>query len=311
MLRRLDKSYAAFFRRLKAGQKPGFPRFKNRNRFKSVEYTYGDGCKLRQDGHGRMRFYIQNVAEMRMCYHRSIPLNAEIKHAVVKQVGERWYVHLMLALPEAVTGRIPTGQQVGVDVGLKSLAALSSGELIENPGWLRKSLAQLRRIQRHAARQVRGSHRQGKTCRQMTRLHQRVSSQRADYLHQVSHRLVADNDLIAIENLALSFMNRNSHMSLASYDTGFALFRQMLEYKAEEAGIPVIAVNPANTSQVCSACGSIVPKDLSVRVHACPDCALVLDRDVNAARNILALALHNPLGRSGQPVTWPVGASVG
>jgi putative transposase len=105
-------------------------------------------------------------------------------------------------------------------------------------------------------------------------------------------------------------MNRNGRLSLSSHDAGFGLFRQMLEYKAEEAGAQVIAVNPSNTSQACSGCGSIVPKGLSVRVHVCPDCGLVLDRDVNAARNILTLALKTPLGRSGQAVTYPVGESV-
>ena len=253
LLRRLDKSFAAFFRRLKAGEKPGFPRFKNRNRFKSFEYTYGDGCKLRQNEQGRRSFYIQNVGEIRMCYHRAIPVEARIKHSVVKQVGERWYVCLMLELPAPEPRLILTGKQVGVDVGLKSLAALSAGELIENPGWLRESLAKLRRLQRHASRQVKGSRRQRETYHQIARLHERIAHQRADYLHKVSARLVTENDLIGIENLCLGFMNRNRHLSLSSHDAGFGLFRQMLEYKAESAGIHVIAVNPSNTTQACSA----------------------------------------------------------
>jgi len=315
VLRRLDKSFTAFFRGLKTGEKPGFPRFKSRNRFRSIEYTYGDGCKLRQDEHGRMSFYVQNVGEMRMCYHRAIPDGANIKHAVIKQVNERWYVCLMLEVPDTVVQRTPTGKQVGIDVGLKSLMALSTGELIDNPRWLRESLAKLRRLQRHASRQVKGSSRQRKTYRQVARLHEKVSNQRTDTLHKISNALVAKNDLIAIENLTLGFMNRNGHLSLSSHDAGFGLFRQILEYKAEEAGIQVFAVNPSNTTRACSGCGSIVPKRLSVRVHSCPDCGLVLDRDVNAARNILSLALRrsagsHPLGRSGQALTCPVGESV-
>ena len=310
LLRRLDKSFTAFFRRLKAGEKPGFPRFKGRNRFKSIEYTYGDGCKLRQNEQGRKLFYLQNVGEMRMCYHRDIPAEAEIKHAVIKLVAERWYVCLMLELPDPERRLIRTGKQVGVDIGLKILAALSTGELIENPRWLRVSVAKLRRLQRHASRQVKGSYRQRETYRQIARLHEQVANQRVDYLHKVSNRLVAENDLIAIENLSLGFMNQNEHLSFSAYDAGFGLFRQMLEFKAESAGIQVIAVNPSNTTQACSGCKIIVPKGLSVRVHVCPDCGLVLDRDVNAAWNILILALHNPLGRSGQAVTCPVGESV-
>ena len=238
------------------------------------------------------------------------PLALKIKHAVVKRVAERWYACLMLELPDPAKRQILTGQQIGIDIGLKSLAALSSGELIENPRWLRENLANLRRIQRHASRQIRGSGRQKKTYRQIARLHEQVANQRADYLHKVSARLVAENDLIAIENIKLGFMNRNKHLSLSSHDAGFGLLRQMLEYKAEEAGIQVVAVNPSNTTQTCSGCGRLVPKSLSVRVHVCPDCGLILDRDINAARNILALALTNPLGRSGQAVTCPVGESV-
>lgn len=310
LLRRLDRSFAAFFRRLRAGEKPGFPRFKSRSRFHSIEYTYGDGCKLRQDEIGRMSFYVQNVGEMRMCYHRAVPAGAEIKHAVVKRVGKRWYACLMLELPDPVKRQVSAGQQTGIDIGLKSLATLSSGELIENPRWLRENLAALRRLLRHASRQARGSGRLRKTYRQIARLHERVANERADYLHKVSARLVAEYDLIAIENIKLGFMNRNKHLSLSSHDAGFGLLRQMLEYKAEEAGIQVVAVNPSNTTQICSGCGRLVPKSLSVRVHVCSDCGLVLDRDINAARNILALALSNPLGRSGQAVTCPVGESV-
>lgn len=303
ILRRLDKSFTAFFRRLKAGEKPGYPRFKSRDRFNSLEYTYGDGCKLRQNQGGRKSFYVQNVGEIRLCYHRIIPSDAKIKHAVVKRVGERWYVCLMIELPDPGPRQSLTGSQVAIDVGLKSLAALSTGELVENPRWLRKNLIKLRKLQRHVSRQVKGSNRQKKTYRQIARLHEWVANQRADYLHKVSNRLVSENDLIAIENLTLSFMNRNQHLSLSSYDAGFGLFRQMLGYKAESAGIQIIAVNPSNTTQICSGCGSIVPKGLSVRVHECHDCGLILDRDINAARNILSLALNNPLGRSGQAVT--------
>ena len=311
LLRRLDKSFTAFFRRLKAGEKPGFPRFKNRKRFKSLEYTYGDGCQLRRDEYGRRSFYVQNIGEMRICFHRSFPDGAKIKHAVIKQVNQRWYVCLILELSQGREEHLPTGRQVGIDIGLKSLLALSTGELIDHPHWLKASLTRLRRLQRHASRQVQGSNHQQETHQQVSRLHEKVANQRADHLHQVSHRLVAENDLIAIEDLRLGFMNRNSHLSLASHDAGLGLFRQILEYKAAEASIPVIARNPANTTQKCSRCGSIVPKDLSVRVHVCPECGLVLDRDVNAARNILALALQGPLGRSGQPVTWAVAPGVG
>ena len=310
LLRRLDKAFLAFFRRVKAGEIPGFPRFKGRSRFKSIEFTYGDGCKLRPGQNGRMNFYIQNVGEMRLCYHRAIPKDALLKHVIVKQVNKRWYICIMLEIESARVQHIPTGKAVGIDLGLKSLVAVSSGEHAENPRWLRTSLAKLRRLQRHASRQVRGSNRQQKSYARIARLSERTVNQRADYLHKVSRRLVSEYDLIAMEDLPLDFMNRNPHLALSSRDAGFGMLRQMIEYKAAEAGIQIIAVNPSYTTQRCSQCGCLVLKDLSVRVHDCPYCGLLLDRDINAARNILQIALQNPLGRSGQDQTWAVAPSV-
>ncbi len=308
-LRRLDKAMAAFFRRVQAGETPGFPRFKGRNRFKSIEYTHGDGCKLRMDEHGRFSFYVQNVGEMRMCYHRGIPAGASIKHAVIKRVNERWYVCLMLELPDPVRMSRDISAAVGVDVGLYSLLALSDGRTAENPRLMRESLANLRILQRRASRRKEGSRRRRKAYEQVVRLHEHIANQRRDYLHKVTNSLVSEYALIGIEDLRLGFMNRNSHLALTSHDAGLGELRQLLAYKAEEAGTLVVAVNPAYTSQRCSGCGEIVEKDLSVRVHTCPYCGLVLDRDVNAARNILRLAM-NPPGRGGQDETWPVGASV-
>jgi len=216
---------------------------------------------------------------------------------------------LMLELmQEPVSSRIPQ-KAIGIDVGLKSLLAFSDGTIVRNPRWLRKSLNELRLIQRHASRQKRGSKNQRKTYFQLAKLHERISNQRMDYLHKASRELVNNYDLIAIEDLSLGFMNQNRNLALSSHDAGFGLFRQMLEYKAEEAGIQVSAVNPYNTSQACSNCGKKVSKTLAVRVHTCPNCGLVIDRDVNAARNILDLAL-NSLGRSEQTVTWAVAPCV-
>ena len=310
MLRRLDKAFSAFFRRVKAGERPGFPRFKGRSRFKSLEYTYGDGCKLRMNEFGRRSFYVQNVGEMRMSYHRPIPEEARIKHVVITQVNQRWYACLMLELSEQPTIQRQAGRAVGVDVGLYHLLALSDGRTVENPRWMRESLAELRILQRRASRRKEGSRRRQKAYQQVAQLHERIADQRRDHLHKVANCLVGEYALIGIEDLRLGFMDRNAHLSLSSHDAGLGELRQLLAYKAEEAGVLVVAVNPSYTSQRCSGCGRLVKKDLSVRVHACPDCGLVLDRDVNAARNILDLALQNPPGRGGQDITWPSGASV-
>ena len=144
LLRRLDKSFKAFFSRLKAGDKPGFPRFKGRNRFHSVEYRYRDGCKLRENERGRKVLYIQNVGEIKMKDHRPIPEDVKIKHVVLKRSLGRWYVCLQALMLDS--DRKPnTHPAVGVDMGLKSLLAFSDGTLIENPRWLRNSLDKLRK----------------------------------------------------------------------------------------------------------------------------------------------------------------------
>lgn len=201
----------------------------------------------------------------------------------------------MLKLPEQIALHQAKDKQVGIDMGLKNLLALSNGELVNNPRWLEDNLLKLRCLQRHASRQTKNSRRQKQTFSRIASLHEQIANQRRDYLHKVANHLVREFDLVAIEDLSLSFMNHNRHLSRSSHDAGLGELRQFLEYKAEEAGVQVVAVNPRNTSQICSKCERIVSKELSVRVHACPDCGLILDRDVNAARNILVLALQTPM----------------
>jgi putative transposase len=309
MLRRLNKAFAAFFRRVKAGETPGFPRFKGTHRFKSVEYRYGDGCKLREKAHGQQRFYLQNVGEIKLIYHRPIPEGTLIKHVVVKRINHRLYVCLMLVLPEREKKPIPKGGPIGIDMGLRSLLATSEGELIDNPRWLRASLASLRVAQRRVSRRKKGSKRWRKAVRQVACLHEQIANQRNDHWHKLTRELAENHSLIAIEDLDLKFINTNRHLSLSSHDAGLGMFTEMLAYKVEETGCQLVAVNPAYTSQRCSCCGVIVEKSLSVRVHNCPECGLVLDRDVNAARNVLRSAF-NSLGRSDQDGTWAVAPGV-
>lgn len=309
MLRRLDKAFFAFFRRLKAGETPGFPRFKGRSRFKSIEYRYGDGCKLRIKDNGQVRFYLQHVGEVKVIYHRAIPEDAVIRHVVVKRTNERWYVFLMLDIPDLKPKTAPTGTAIGVDMGLVSLLATSEGYLFDNPRWLRQSLAKLRVAQRKVSRRKKGSKRWHKAVRQVAHLYEKIANQRNDYWHKVTRELANNHSLIAIEDLKLHFMNRSKHLSLSSYDAGLGLFVQLLAYKVEETGCQIVAVNPAYTSQMCSECCLIIEKNLSVRIHQCHNCGLVIDRDVNAARNILKIAFKS-LGQSGQDLTWAVAPSV-
>ena len=305
MLLRLDKAYSAFFRRIKAGETPGFPRFKGYDRFKSVEYRYDDGCKLRYMENGQVRFYIQNVGEVKVIFHRHIPDGANIKHVVVKRVNQKWYVCLMLEIPDKQIAPSQEYAAVGIDVGLKSLIATSDGYLADNPRWLKESLQKLRVAQRKVARRKRGSNRR----RQVARVHEKIANQRMDYWHKLTRELATSYSHIAVENLNLRFMNKNKYLSRSSHDAGLGIFIQLLTYKVEETGGQLVAVNPAYTSQMCSACGEIVEKGLSVRTHECPYCGFVLDRDVNAARNILQKAFYTP-GLGVQDLTWAVAPSV-
>jgi putative transposase len=298
MLRRLDKAFAAFFRRLKRGEKPGFPRFKSLHRFNSLEYKHGDGCKLRFDNTGRALLYVQNVGEIKIKYHRPLPDGATIKHVVIKRRNHKWYVCFQVELA-ALQPKPSNLGPVGIDVGLMRLLTLSDGTQIDNPRWLHKSLANLRVAQRRLGRRIKGSNRRRKAAQGVARIHEHISNQRRDFWHKVTRWLVDTYGLVAIEDLTLSFMTRNPRLSLSAHDAALGLFRKLLTYKAESAGTQVVAVNPQYTSQVCSGCGEVVAKPLSERIHDCPHCHLRMDRDENAARNILTLALAFESARTG------------
>ena len=300
-LRRLDKAVGAFFRRVKAGETPGYPRFKGKDRLKSIEYTYGDGCKLEYDeAFDRFVLSVQNAGNIKVKLHRFLPDLARVKHVVIKRQASGWHVFLQLECPNPQDIQ-PNGlPPVGGDMGLLRLLSLSDGTLIDNPRWLRESLAELRSSQRRLARAKKGSNRRKDKRLLVAKLHEHVANIRKDFWHKLTYWLVHTYGLIALENLSLDFMLRNSHLSLSAHDAGLGAFQTLLCYKAVDAGSHATFVNAAYTSQACSGCGELVEKSLSVRVHSCPnpECLLELDRDVNAAINILDLALV-PSGRLG------------
>ena len=306
VLRKLDVTFQNFFRRVKqrkAGESiesAGFPRFKSRNRFKSFQYKNGNGCKFRVDENQKRLLHIQNVGEVRMVFHRPLPADAKIKQVVFKQKIGRWYAYLILELPDVIKKHSYPRRKIGIDVGIKSIVALSNKEVILHPHWLENSLAKLRVLQRKAARQQKGSKRQSATYKQVAKLHEHIANQRNDFYHKLSKKLSSNFSLIGIEALNLAFMNQSKNLSRTSYDAGIGGFRSMLLYKAVEAGGRVIAVKPAYTTQMCSRCGYRAKKSLAVRIHKCPVCGVKLDRDVNAAKNILKLAKATPSGRDGQ-----------
>lgn len=286
VLRRLDRAFEAYFRRVKAGESPGYPRFRSRSRYDTLTWScvrnHG-GCRLK-DG----RLALQNVGSLRVRWHRPIPEDAVFRQISVRRSAGRWYACFSI---EVVAEPLPaTGCAIGIDLGISTFAATSNGEMLVGPRAYRKAQAELRVAQRRVARRQRGSHRRRKAVQQLQRKHERIRRIRTDHAHKLAHALVNDYDFIALEGLNVRGLAR---MRLAKdvHDQGWTQFVQYLCDKAEGAGRTVVLVDPRNTSQACSDCGAIVAKPLSERVHRC-FCGYEADRDVNAARNILARGLR-------------------
>lgn len=276
VLRRLDAAYREFLK----GRR-GRPRFKPWHRFNSVNYKPGDGSRLKNG-----RLYVQNVGLVRVRWHRELP-EGRLKNIILVRRPSGWYVCLQVELPDPQP-EPHAGPPVGIDIGLRHALALSDGQFIDSPRHLQRSLAKLRVLQRTVERRQKGSQRWKKAVRQVARQHERIANQRRDFWHKITRWLVDTYGAIALEELSLQFMLRNGHVSRAAHDTALGIFYELLAYKAVEAGCELAFVDPRNTTQMCSGCSCLVPKDWHIRVHACPHCGLVIDRDINAALNILS-----------------------
>ncbi len=281
MLARLDKTFQAFFRRLKAGEKPGYPRFKPSTRYTSFCYKeFGNGAAL-DNGF----LVLSKIGRIAVRWSR--PIEGTPKTVTISREADGYYVCFSCA--EVPTQPLPpAGQETGIDVGLASFATLSNGEQVFNPRWYRKAERRLKTAQRCVSRRKRGGRRRRKAVTCLAKAHLKVQRQRRDFHHKTALALVRAHDTIYLEDLQVANLVRNHRLAKSISDASWAQFRAILEAKAACAGHRVVAVPPAYTSQDCSGCGWRVLKSLSVRTHICPnpDCGLVLDRDENAARNI-------------------------
>ena len=283
-LRKLEKTYKKFFTDLKAGRKNGGPRFKGHDRFNSFSYSLagnGGGCKI---VNGKLR--LQNIGTIRVRRHRELP-DGKIKDCTILREGNNWFACFSIEIekPEPTA----SNEAVGIDVGLKEFVTTSDGESLGDSRVLESQLKELRRRSRKLSRAKRGSATRKKTKKRVTTLHAKVRNSRRDMHHKVARYLVDRYGNIAAESLSVKGMIKNRRLSRRISDAGWYSFITILSSKAEEAGCTLILVNPKNTSQECSGCGEIVRKSLAVRTHRC-SCGLVLDRDVNAAVNILGRA---------------------
>jgi putative transposase len=213
--------------------------------------------------------------------------NGKLKNIILLRKPSGWYVCLQVELPEPEPEQ-HIGPAVGIDMGITHALALSNGVVFDSPKHPQQSLAKLRRLQRRVTRRTKGSHRWHKAAHQLAKQQEHIANQRRDWWHKVTCKLVDTYGTIVLENLNLNFMLQNGNLARAAHDVSLGIFRELLDYKAIEVGVAIITVDRAYTSQACSSCGSIVQKSLSIRIHHCPDCGLILDRDINAARNILS-----------------------
>lgn len=333
LVRRYDYSLKSFWGLRKKGHADAMPpRETPRRKFQSVGYRYrGLGVKLIPDTEIVARLKLYGVDGLiRVHQHRPIPDGWQIKHCVVsqKKSGE-WYIVLQIENKEFSPGPAD-GDAVGIDVGMYSLLALSDGTMYENPRWYRADMQKRRRLLRQADRRRRASNpgnynpdgtvkenaviwrksnRLRETERQLRNLDEKAQRQRKHYWHVVTDELTKKYNLIAIEDLTLDFMIQNKHLAISVHDASFSTFWQMLEYKCAMRGVELVKVPPQYTSQICSGCGEIVRKPLSQRVHRCVSCGLEIDRDVNAARNILSLAINGQY-RGRHAVTQADGSNV-
>ncbi len=276
---RVERAHQAFFRRVRAGETAGYPRFQGRNRYHSFTYPqYDNGARL-DDG------FLAHSKIGRIAVRWSRPLEGMPKTVTISKEADGWYASISCADVPAQP-LPPSGRETGIDVGLKVFHITAEGEVVENPRHYRRGEKKLTKAQRRVSKREKGSKRRRKAVTLLAKAHQHVRRQRADFHHKTALTLLRQYDTIYLEDLQVANLVRNRHLAKSIADAGWARFRAILDAKAACAGRRVIAVPPAYTSQDCSGCGTRIPKSLSVRTHVCTSCGLVLDRDENAARNI-------------------------
>lgn len=274
VLKRIDAAFQNFFRRVKRGQKSGFPRFQGKGRFNSICYPQS-GFKIIAN-----RVELSKIGGIKVKLHRRI--EGTTKTCTIKKYGNQWYIVFASDIKNDIVKK-PVSSAIGIDLGLENFAVFSDGNKIDNPRCLRKSEEKLKEVQSKYSK-----HKGKETKKKLSALHRKVANQRIDFLHKSSRVLVDKYNLIAYEDLNIKKMTQGS-FAKSIHDAGWGKFIEMLKYKAEKAGTYAIAVNPRNTSKICSGCGTIVEKKISDRQHNCPVCELSIHRDLNASYNILRL----------------------
>lgn len=287
VLQRLDLAFQAFFRRVSRGEAPGFPRFKPRQRYNTLTWRAGQGGAVLV--HGRLR--VQGVGDVKVKWHRDLP--SAPKQTRITGKNGRWYVSFSVEVERGPLSA--TGQEIGIDLGIRQFATLSSGEVIKSPRPAWQGAAAIRRSQRKVQRRERGSSRRRKAVAELARSKEREANRRLDAAHKAAHSLVQRFDLIAVEDLKPPNMVKGGRwLAREISDQGWSQFLKCLEDKAESAGRRVVRVDPRNTSRRCHACGAVDKDSRQGPAFACTTCGHEADADHNAALNILHRARTGP-----------------
>jgi putative transposase len=308
-LRRLDRAFQAFFDRVKADQKPGYPRFKGRGWWDSIEWAEKNGARWDSVPHPKVtRVYLKGIGHVLVHQHRAV--KGQVKTITAKREAGRWYV--MLSCDDVPTEPLePTGSAAGIDMGVASFLTTSDGAHVPNPRHLAATADRLAAAQRDLARKKRGSCRRRKAAARVVGLHNKVRCQRLDHAHKTALLLVRQYDVIVREDLKITNMTARpkprpdgngghasngtaakSGLNKSIHDAGWGIFLRVLSAKAESAGRTVIAVDPRHTSQRCAECGHVAAGNRVTQAEfRCLACGHHAHADVNAARNILRAGL--------------------
>ncbi len=282
----------------KQGSK-GYPRFQHDNR--SVDYKQ-TGWKLDADGRHITFTDGCGIGRLRLVGNKKQQIEAfpekQIKRVRIVRRADGYFVQVCVQSERQVVHQ-PTGKQVGIDVGLKAFYTDSEGNTVDNPRFLRKAEKKLKRLHRHVSKKQKKSKNRKKARKRLSKAYLKVQRQREDFARKRANALISSSDLIAYEHLQIQNLVKNHQLAKSISDVAWGRFLWWVNYYGGMHDIPVIAVTPHFTTQDCSGCGKRVYKSLSVRTHVCPYCGLVIDRDQNAALNILSKALDGTGGHSG------------
>jgi len=292
---RVELAFKAFFRRARAGEEPGYPRFKGKNRYDSITYSQS-GFELDSE-----MLHLSKIGDIKIKLHR--PIEGKIKTCTIRRMPTgKWFVCFSVDMGEVAPPPWKDGSVVGIDVGLESFATLSNGEKIANPRFFSEEEKELVRVQRKLSKALKGSPERKKAIKVVELVHERISDRRNDFANQVSRKLADQYGVIVFEDLDIKNMLHNHCLAKSISDVAWGMLVKATAGKAAYAGSKVVLVDSKYTSQMCSRCGLIVEKDLSLRVHSCSECGLTMDRDLNAAINILRLGMQSVRKSDRSPV---------